>query len=160
MILKEDINMWLEAFEGSENANSKEAKNWDNNLKIRLVEAKFLIDRWQNVANNLVVHSSKKDLLKEKLADLISTRKKPNKEKFINEVESILAKYNQDTSSLSSLKNLIDKVDDFWTNEFADNIWGMTIHYSDNCPEDKAIMLYLDEKRNLPNANSVVVFPM
>ena len=36
-------------------------------LKLKLVEAKILIDRWDNVAADIIFHSSQKNFIEEKL---------------------------------------------------------------------------------------------
>lgn len=107
--------------------NYKEDNYFSNKLKSKLIEAKCLLDRFNQVTSDIIIHIS-------------------HKEKFLQEMGYYF-----------SVRD----------NKF--QLWGANIHFSNNIPKFKGIMLAL-EKDILSNtkilsnkedqSKSIVVFPM
>jgi hypothetical protein len=124
MYSKDQINEWLNlnCDSDSDNDKSSELDYFNVSLKLKLVEAKILVDRWGNLTSDIVFHSSKKDFVREKLGSALTT-------KIVYSME-------------------------------VDSIWGINIHYSDECPPDKGIMIDASGRAHTENARHISVFPM
>ena len=57
------ILSWLELAESPESTNFKPLGEFTTNLKHKLIEAKMLTDRWGNVATDISLHPSKREIL-------------------------------------------------------------------------------------------------
>lgn len=167
MFVKDQIDEWIKINDSGENYQNDDyfAKNY---LKKKLVESKFLIDRWGNVVTDIIVHSSKKELFQQELQDSIYQAHKS----LQNIMSMIHDKFVTDKKGfrdlLVNIENLPHDILDKLVKESEnvthhDCIWGAVIHYTDDCPTDKGIMVSRDPKTNglsSLDSKSINVFPL
>ena len=136
-------------------------------LKHKFAEAKILIDRWNLVTTDFVIHSSLKEFIRDNLGDAL-TRGLDKKPKLtLKDLYDILGKLIKDNPEIDmdidiDSLNVIPKA----TNDVnCDYMWGAIIHYSDSIPKDKGIALALSiddasfQDEEYPE-RCVAVFPM
>lgn len=180
MITKDHIDNWIAL--NATGDNLKEASYWtpsETSLARKLIEAKVLTDRWENVATDFIFHSSKKDFVRAQLGDKLTTRDssmttfmakmKDLKTKF-PDLGKAVEKLGQALSGMGTAQgvNIMEEMDKMLKAEAAkqpemDFIWGARIHYLDDCPVDAGLCLALDhteEQLRSGNSRSVAVFPM
>lgn len=160
MFTKEQINNLLEINKGSDN-NRGDDYFHNNSLKLRILEAKVLVDRWGTVSTDIIVHSSHKDLFKKtfNISDSLLKENEVSKED-INKLQEFLGDGHKISQSLKALLSHFNKT--------VDSVWGANIHYSDDCPSDQGIILSLLEDGKLATeienpkeaGRSVAVFPV
>jgi len=147
-------------------ANFEEDSHFSKALKMKLVEAKVLVDRWNLVSTDIIVHSSLKEFFRTNLGDSLTKGIDKSTTMTLGDLFDnlgtlfkILPKMKD--AEFSSLKDVmpLPKVVDI----DCDYIWGATIHYSDDMPKDKGIMMALNGNKFQDARDPdrcVAVFPM
>jgi hypothetical protein len=175
MFTKNQIDNWLELYELSDNRQdfgNLKAPDFTNRpfLKRDLLEAKVMIDRWNNVTTDWIFHSSKKEMIK-----VLFPEDEPNKAADLKAALKVLMKYADSLDSGKDLKNLSDDelVATVEASEIAErtnciypySIWGANVHFTDDIAPNKAIGLSLNKEDNTLSsndsvnlANSIIVF--
>lgn len=164
MITKEQIELWLAI--DNNNGDNKQPSSYfaDNSLKTKLVEAKVLVDRWAQVSTDIIVHSSNRDFFRLEFGNTINIAN-DNTNQIIDQVSAIIEDDQMPkTMKLSKIAELISISKTTKT----DMLWGAVVHYSDDCPRDKGIMVArITTKDGTTNlqipekpSRSIAVFPM
>ena len=134
-------------------ANFEEDSQFSTSLKLKLVEAKVLVDRWNLVSTDIIIHSSLKDLFRTTLGVI----DKPTAMN-LNLLFKIHSKIRD--MDVDSLEQVLSKPT---VDLDCDYIWGVTIHYSDDIPKDKGLMIALNgdkfQDMQYPD-RCIAVFPM
>lgn len=179
MITIDHINNWIDLNATGDNIKGNDYwHDSKDSLARRLVEAKVLTDRWGVCATDFIFHSSKKDYVREKLGDKLTTRDS-SVQSMMGKMKELKTKFPSFGDAVEKLGqalntmgggsvNFMDSLEAAMKTEAAkgpeiDFIWGARIHYMDECPVDKGLVLALDqteEQLQSGNSRSVAVFPM
>lgn len=151
MITKEQIANWMTAYEGGD--------NWEYvqrvpdyfssaGLKRKLIEAKMLVDRWDNISTDIIIHTSHKDPVRNELGnDIVGNNS-------VVLVRDVVAKLSLEAQK--AFQRMFD--------EAADHLWGADIHYSDNISPNQGIMMARNPDGSLQDiefpGRCIAVFPM
>lgn len=161
MFTKNQIDYWLELNKTGENYRNDEYFIFPS-LKTKLLESKVLIDRWSVVTTDIIVHTSHKSFFNEELkGSIYETRYNYD----ANESKSLIKDLEEKFPDLSEIwerfKNYIPEY--VKTSENYDHIWGARIHYSEDMPIDRCMLLSFKKSGELATENparSIAVFPL
>ncbi len=130
MFSKDEIEAWIDLATTGINKMDPAAETI-NSIKLRVLEAKVMTDRWGHVATDIVVHSSHK-------GDFIRAL---GLEDPAPESEQVTAA----KSLLEKLKGLVQPGYKTPLEPKGSRLWGANVHYSDNIPEDVGLVLVLED---------------
>jgi len=146
-------------------ANFEEDSHFSTSLKMKLVEAKVLVDRWNLVSTDIIVHTSLKEFIRTNLG--VALTKGIDKSTVMTlgdlmENLNMLFKMNPKLQDMEvdSLEEVLPKP---IVDTDCDYMWGASIHYSDDIPKDKGIMIALngDKFQDIEYPDRcLTVFPM
>ena len=132
MFSKDEIEAWIDLATTGINKMDPAAKTVAS-IKLRVLEAKMMTDRWGNVATDYVIHSSHKDSFRKALGASLQIAGEPAKESSIligllNRIANVIPNFSEKDIPKPTV----------------DLLWGANIHYSDNIPEDVGLALVLE----------------
>jgi hypothetical protein len=169
MFTKNQISNWLELYELSDNRQdfgNMTVPDFTKRpfLKRDLLEAKVMIDRWNNVTTDWIFHSSKKEMIK-----ALFLEDETDKPDDIKAALKILMKYAATLELGKDIENLSDaeasEIAERTNSKFGYHIWGADVHFTDDIPANKAMGLALNsEDKTLSSndsaniTNSIIVF--
>lgn len=169
MITKEQLTKWAMQYQEGDNYEYVQRTPYtftDNSahLKHKLVEAKMLVDRWDLISTDIVVHSSHKGLFRSELGDAIMGLRS------LTSIRDVFASYGRETQAdLQCVLDLFteDKIQE-WNGRLevnaVDHLWGADIHYSDDVLPEQGMMIARNRDGSLMDeehpGRCIAVFPM